>query len=58
MTDMVTVGRAKRDPSGSDVRRRKAAPIADPKAREFLRKADPILGKVGYLFASEYEEGT
>jgi hypothetical protein len=58
MTDMVTVGRAKRDPSGLDVRRRKAAPIADPKARESLRKADPILGKVSYLFASEYEEGT
>jgi DNA-3-methyladenine glycosylase II len=43
MTDLVTVGRAKRDPSGLDARRRKAATIADPKARESLRKADPIL---------------
>ena len=58
MTDKVTVGRAEGDPSGLDARRRKAATIADPKAREFLRKADSILGKVSYLFASEYEEGT
>ena len=46
MTDRVTVGRAKRDPSGLDARRRKAATIADPKAREFLRKADPILARL------------
>jgi len=43
---MVTVGRAEGDPSGLDVRRRKAAPIADPKAREFLRKADPVLARL------------
>jgi DNA-3-methyladenine glycosylase II len=42
----MTVGRAKRDPSGLDARRRKAATIADPKAREFLRKADPILARL------------
>jgi DNA-3-methyladenine glycosylase II len=46
MTDEVTVGRAKRDPSGLDARRRKAATIADPKAREVLRKADPILARL------------
>ena len=45
MTDVVTVGRAKRDPSGLEVRRRRAATIAEPKAREFLRKADPILAR-------------
>jgi len=42
----VTVGRAEGDPSGLDARRRKAAPIADPKAREFLRKADPVLARL------------
>jgi 3-methyladenine DNA glycosylase/8-oxoguanine DNA glycosylase len=42
MTDVATVSRAKRDPSGLDARRRKAATIADPKAREVLQKADPI----------------
>jgi len=46
MADMVTVGRAEGDPSGLDARRRKAAPIADPKAREFLRKADPVLARL------------
>jgi hypothetical protein len=46
MTDMVTVNRARRDPSGLDVWRRKAATIADPKAREFLRKGDPILARL------------
>jgi DNA-3-methyladenine glycosylase II len=46
MTDEVTVGRAKRDPSGLDARRHKAATIADPKAREVLRKADPILARL------------
>jgi DNA-3-methyladenine glycosylase II len=46
MNDRVTVGRAKRDPGGLDARRRKAATIADPKAREFLRMADPILGRL------------
>ena len=46
MTDVVTVGRAKRDPSGLDDRRRKAATIADPMAREFLRKADPVLARL------------
>ena len=38
MTDRVTVRRAKRDPSGLDARRRKAATIADPKAREFSER--------------------
>jgi DNA-3-methyladenine glycosylase II len=46
MTDKVTVGRAEGDPSGVDARRRKAATIADPKAREFLRKADPVLARL------------
>ena len=46
MTDVATVGRAKRDPSGLDARRRKAATIADPMAREFLRKADPVLARL------------
>src|SRR4249919_1423817 len=46
MTDIVTVGRAEGDPSGLDARRRKAATIADPKAREFLRKADPVLARL------------
>lgn len=46
MTDKVTVGRAEGDPSGLDARRRKAATIADPKAREFLRKADPVLARL------------
>ena len=46
MADIVTVGRAEGDPSGLDARRRKAAPIADPKAREFLRKADPVLARL------------
>jgi len=46
MADMVTVGRAEGDPSGLDARRRKAATIADPKAREFLRKADPVLARL------------
>jgi DNA-3-methyladenine glycosylase II len=40
------VNRAKRDPSGLDARRRKAATIADPTAREFLREADPILARL------------
>jgi DNA-3-methyladenine glycosylase II len=46
MTDKVTMGRAEGDPSGVDARRRKAATIADPKAREFLRKADPVLARL------------
>jgi DNA-3-methyladenine glycosylase II len=46
MTDKVTVGRAEGDPSGLDARRRKAATIADPKAREFLRKEDPVLARL------------
>ena len=46
MTDIVTVGRAEGDPSGLDARRRKAATIADPKARELLRKADPVLARL------------
>jgi len=46
MADIVTVGRAEGDPSGLDARRRKAATIADPKAREFLRKADPVLARL------------
>jgi len=46
MADIVTVGRAEGDPSGLDARRRKASPIADPKAREFLRKADPVLARL------------
>jgi DNA-3-methyladenine glycosylase II len=40
------VNRAKRDPSGLDARRREAATIADPTAREFLREADPILARL------------
>jgi DNA-3-methyladenine glycosylase II len=46
MTDKVTVGRAEGDPSCLDARRREAATIADPKAREFLRKADPVLARL------------
>jgi 3-methyladenine DNA glycosylase/8-oxoguanine DNA glycosylase len=45
MTDVVTAGRAKRDPGGLDARRRAAA-IADARAREFLRQADPILAQL------------
>jgi DNA-3-methyladenine glycosylase II len=43
---VVTAGRAKRDPGGLDARRRKAAAIADARAREFLRQADPILAQL------------
>lgn len=46
MTDVVTAGRAKHDPGGLDARRRKAAAIADARAREFLRQADPILAQL------------
>ena len=46
MTDVVTAGRAKRDPGVEAARRRKAAAIADAKAREFLRQADPILAQL------------
>jgi DNA-3-methyladenine glycosylase II len=46
MTDVVTAGRAKHDPGGLDARRRKAAAIADAKAREFLRNADPVLARL------------
>ena len=45
MTDVVTAGRAKRDPGGVDARRRAAA-IADARAREFLRQADPLLAQL------------
>ena len=45
MTDVVTAGRAKRDPGGVDARRRAAA-IVDARAREFLRQADPILAQL------------
>jgi 3-methyladenine DNA glycosylase/8-oxoguanine DNA glycosylase len=41
-----TVDRAKRDLHDVAAQRRKAATIADPKAREFLRKADPILARL------------
>jgi DNA-3-methyladenine glycosylase II len=41
-----TVDRAKRDLDDVAAQRRKAATIADPKAREFLRKADPILARL------------
>jgi DNA-3-methyladenine glycosylase II len=37
---------AERDARGVDARRRKAAMPADPEAREFLRKADPILARL------------
>jgi DNA-3-methyladenine glycosylase II len=46
MNDIVTAGRAKRDPSGLDARRRTAATIADPTARTVLRTADPILARL------------
>jgi DNA-3-methyladenine glycosylase II len=41
-----TVDRAKRDLHDVAAQRRKTTTIADPKAREFLRKADPILARL------------
>jgi DNA-3-methyladenine glycosylase II len=40
------VDHAQRDSHDSDAQRRKGATIADPQARAFLRKADPILARL------------
>jgi DNA-3-methyladenine glycosylase II len=41
-----TVDRAKRKPKEVRARGRKRAPVADRKAREFLRDADPVLARL------------
>jgi DNA-3-methyladenine glycosylase II len=42
----IIVNRANSDPNDVQSQRHKAAPMANPKARDFLRKADPILKRV------------
>jgi DNA-3-methyladenine glycosylase II len=46
MTDAVTVNRATPGSKGPDAQHRKATAFADPKARQFLREADPVLARL------------